>query len=144
MTDSTTLSSDAENVNFLLNNFVGSVRGVVDAVVVSADGLLMAMSADLGRGAADQLAAVASGLTSLTDGAARCFGGGNVNQIVVELDGGYMLFLTISDGSALAVLADDSCDIGVASYQMTYLANSAGKVLTPSLILELQDALPRS
>lgn len=144
MTESKVLSSDAENVNFLLNNLVDSVHGIVDAVVVSADGLLMAMSADLGRAAADQLAAVASGLTSLTDGAARCFGGGNVNQIVVELDGGYMLFLSISDGSALAVLADDTCDIGVASYQMTHLSKSAGQVLTPSLIMELQDALPRS
>jgi len=144
MTTSDTLSTDAQNVNFLLNNFVHNVRGVVDAVVVSADGLLMAMSDDLGREAADQLAAVASGLTSLTDGAARCFGGGNVNQIVVELDGGYMMFLTISDGSALAVLADDTCDIGVAGYQMTHLSKSAGSVLTPALIMELQSSLPRS
>ncbi len=138
------LSSDAQNVNFLVSDFVERVGGVVDAAVVSADGLLMAMSDDLGRAAADQLAAVASGLTSLTDGAARCFGGGNVNQIVVELDGGYMLFLAISDGSSLAVLADDTCDIGVAGYEMTQLAKRAGSVLTPQLIMELQDALPRS
>jgi len=144
MIDSEALSSDAQNVNFLLSNFVAGVRGVVDAVVVSADGLLMAMSDDLDRAAADQLAAVSSGLTSLTEGAARCFGGGNVNQIVVELDGGYMMFLSISDGSSLAVLADETCDIGVAGYQMTHLAKTAGTVLTPTLILELQNALPRS
>jgi len=144
MIDSEALSSDAQNVNFLLSNFVAGVRGVVDAVVVSADGLLMAMSDDLDRAAADQLAAVSSGLTSLTEGAARCFGGANVNQIVVELDGGYMMFLSISDGSSLAVLADETCDIGVAGYQMTHLAKTAGTVLTPTLILELQNALPRS
>ena len=121
-----TLSNAAQNLNFLLTNFVEKVPDVVDAVVVSADGLLMAMSDGIGRAGADQLAAVASGLTSLTDGAARCFGGGKVNQIVVELDGGYMLFMAISDGSSLAVLADEGCDIGVTGYEMTMLARRAG------------------
>ncbi len=138
------MSQSAQNLNFLLANFVQKVPGVVDAVVVSADGLLMAMSEGLGRAGADQLAAVSSGLTSLTDGAARCFGGGNVNQIVVELDGGFMLFMAISDGSSLAVLADESCDIGVTGYEMTMLAKRAGSSLTPTLVMELQAALPRS
>ena len=60
------LSSEAANLNWLLDNFVNQVSGVVDAVVVSSDGLLMAMSPGIGRAGGDQLAAVASGLNSLT------------------------------------------------------------------------------
>lgn len=138
----TNLSADAQNLNWLLESFVDRVSGVIDAVAVSADGLLMAMSAGIGRAGADQLAAVTSGLTSLTQGAARCFGGGNVNQIVVELDEGYMLFMSISDGSSFAVLATKQCDTGLVAYEMTMLARRVGSVLTPALIVELQSLLP--
>lgn len=137
------LSNEASNLNWLVDSFVDRVPGIVDAVVVSSDGLLMAMSNGIGRAGGDQLAAVASGLTSLTDGAARCFGGGRVQQIVVELEEGYMLFMSISDGSALAVLAQNSCDIGLVGYEMTMLVKRVGGVLTPALVNELQSTLSR-
>ncbi len=139
----TNLSADAQNLNWLLESFVDRVTGVIDAVAVSADGLLMAMSAGIGRAGADQLAAVTSGLTSLTQGAARCFGGGNVNQVIVELDGGYMFFMSISQGSALAVVTAKTCDVGLVGYEMSMLAKRMGTVLSPLLIAELQAALPR-
>ncbi len=137
----TTVNTEATNLNWLLHNFVAKVPGVVDAAVVSSDGLLMAMSQGIGRAGGDQLAAVASGLTSMTQGAARCFGGGGVNQIVVELDEGYMLFMSISDGSSFAVLATKQCDTGLVAYEMTMLARRVGSVLTPALIVELQSML---
>ncbi|MEZ5232760.1 MAG: roadblock/LC7 domain-containing protein [Acidimicrobiia bacterium] len=137
------LSNEAANLNWLLDNFVEQVNGVVDAVVVSSDGLLMAMSPGIGRAGGDQLAAVASGLNSLTQGAARCFGGGEVEQIVVELKGGYMLFMSISDGSSLAVLCSRSGDVGVVGYEMSMLVKRMGGVLTPALVSELQGSLSR-
>lgn len=137
-----TTSNDAANLNWLLQSFVDKIPGVVDAAVVSSDGLLMAMSPGIGRAGGDQLAAVASGLTSMTQGAARCFGGGSVNQIVVELDEGYMLFMAISDGSSFAVLATKQCDTGLVAYEMTMLARRVGAFLTPALIAELQSMLP--
>ena len=103
----------------------------------------MAMSPGIGRAGGDQLAAVASGLTSLTQGAARCFGGGEVDQIIVELQEGYMFFMSMSDGASLAVLAMKNCDIGLVGYEMTMLARRVGKVLSPALIMELQGSLPR-
>ena len=138
-----TMSNEATNLNWLVDSFVDRVPGIVDAVVVSSDGLLMAMSNGIGRAGGDQLAAVASGLTSLTDGAARCFGGGSVQQIVVELEEGFMFFMSISDGSALAVLAQSTCDVGLVGYEMTMLVKRVGSVLTPSLVHELQASLPR-
>jgi len=135
------LSKDAEGVNWLVTSFVDRVSGVVDTVVVSSDGLLMAMSPGIGRAGGDQLAAVASGLTSLTRGASRCFGGGEVGQVVVELAAGYMFFMAISDGSSLAVLATKQCDPGLVGYEMTMLVKRAGSVLTPALVVELQSTL---
>lgn len=138
------LSAEASNLNWLLDSFVEKVPGVVDAVVVSSDGLLMAMSPGIGRAGGDQLAAVASGLNSLTAGAARCFGGGDVDQVVVELRAGYMLFMSISDGSSLAVLSTKQCDVGMVGYEMSMLVKRMGSVLTPALVTELQSSLSRT
>jgi predicted regulator of Ras-like GTPase activity (Roadblock/LC7/MglB family) len=119
------------------------VPGVAHAVVVSADGLLLSASNRLPLDRADQLAAVASGLSSLTQGAARCFGGGAVNQTVVEMEKGFLFVMSVSDGSCLAVLASPSCDIGLVGYEMALLVARTGDVLTPALRAELQAALPR-
>ncbi|MEZ5234977.1 MAG: roadblock/LC7 domain-containing protein [Acidimicrobiia bacterium] len=138
------LSAEASNLNWLLDSFVEKVPGVVDAVVVSSDGLLMCMSPGIGRAGGDQLAAVASGLNSLTAGAARCFGGGDVDQVIVELRAGYMLFMAISDGSSLAVLSTKQCDVGMVGYEMSMLVKRMGTVLTPALVTELQSSLSRT
>jgi uncharacterized protein len=136
------LSTEARNLNWLVANFAKATPGVAHAIVVSADGLPVAMSDRLDRPRADQLAAIASGLASLTLGAARCFGGGQVKQTVVEMDRGFLFVMSISDGSCLAVLAASSCNVGVVAYEMTVLSARAGDVLTPSLRAELQSALP--
>jgi len=112
-------------------------------VVVSADGLLLVASEGLPRDRADQLAAVASGLTSLTQGAARCFEAGNVVQTVIEMERGFLFLMSISDGSCLAVLAATSCDVGLVGYEMALLVERTGDVLTPAVRNELQAVLPR-
>jgi uncharacterized protein len=139
----THLSREATNLNWLITNFVERVPGVAHTVVVSSDGLLLAVSDGLPRDKADQLAAVASGLVSLTQGAARCFEAGAVNQTLVEMERGLLFAMSISDGSCLAVLASTSCDIGLVGYEMALLVSRAGDVLTPAIRAELQGALPR-
>ena len=71
----TDLSAAARNINWLVENFVDRVPGVTEAVVVSADGLPMAVSRGLDRDTGDRFAAVASGLIGLAYGAAGRFGG---------------------------------------------------------------------
>ena len=139
----TQLSREAQNLNWLVSNFAKSVPGAAHAIVVSADGLLMAVSERLDRARADTLSAVASGLASLTQGSARLFGGGTVTQTVVEMERGYLLVMAVSDGSCLAVLAAPSCDIGIIGYEMALLVARTGAVLTPELRAELQAGLPR-
>jgi uncharacterized protein len=136
------LSTDARNLNWLVANFAKSTPGVSHAMVVSADGLPVAVSERLDRPRADQLGAIASGLASLTLGASRLFEGGPVTQTVVEMDRGFLFVMSISDGSLLAVLATSSCNVGVVAYEMTVLVTRAGDVLTPSLRAELQAILP--
>jgi uncharacterized protein len=137
-----TLSPDARNLNWLVGNFAKATPGVAHAMVVSADGLPVAVSELLDRPRADQLAAIASGLASLTDGASRCFAGGLVKQTVVEMERGFLFVMSISDGSCLAVLAASTCNVAVVAYEMEVLVARAGDVLTPSLRAELQAVLP--
>ena len=99
------LSQEARNLNWLVSNFVERVPGVNEAVVVSSDGLPMATSEGLDRDAADRFAAVASGLIGLAYGAAGRFGGGAVNEVIVEMENAFLFVTGISDGSCLAVVS---------------------------------------
>jgi predicted regulator of Ras-like GTPase activity (Roadblock/LC7/MglB family) len=124
--------------SLLITDFVRRVPGAAHAVVVSADGLLLAPSDGLPQDRSEQLSAVASGLVSLTQGAARCFEAGAVNQTVVEMERGYLFIMSVSDGSCLAVLAAPSCDIGTVAYEMTLLVDRVGQQITPELRAQLR------
>jgi uncharacterized protein len=132
-----------ERFGWLVDDFVNRVPGVAHALVVSAEGMPLTASVHLPRDRADQLAAVASGLVSLAQGAARCFDAGRVVQTVVELERGIMLLMSISDGSSLAVLAAPTCDIGLVGYEMTLLVDRVGHQLTLHPRAELHGALGR-
>jgi uncharacterized protein len=137
------LSSEARNLNWLVSNFVGGVPGVTQAVVVSSDGLLVAMSDGLDRVAADRLAAVAAGLQSIARGASGPIGGGAVHEVVVELEHALLFVMSVSETSALAVVATRPSDAGMIGYEMAVLVDRCAAALTPALVAELQTALPR-
>ena len=125
------MSTPGQGINWLVSDFAERVPEVAHAVVVSSDGLPMAFSAGFPQERADQLAAVTSGLTSLTQGAARVFEGGPVVQTVVEMEGGVLVITTISHGASLAVLASTSCDLGLIAYEMALLVERVGRMITP-------------
>ncbi|MDI5963700.1 roadblock/LC7 domain-containing protein [Streptomyces sp. SL13] len=137
------LSKAAQNLNWLVANFVKQVPGVAHAVVVSSDGVQLLASEAVPKDRGDQLAAVASGLASLTQGAANLFEAGSVTQTVVDMLHGFLFVTSISDGSVLAVLASPTCDMKLVGYEMTLLVERTGDVLTPALRAELQSALAR-
>ena len=126
-------TSTGADVTWLVDGFAQRVPGVAHAAVVSADGLLLAGSAGLPRDRADQLSAVASGLGSLTNGASTLFTAGAVIQTVVEMQGGFLLLMAVSDGSWLAVLAAPTSDIGLVGYEMTMLVDRVGQHLSPQI-----------
>ncbi|MGN6175774.1 MAG: roadblock/LC7 domain-containing protein [Streptosporangiaceae bacterium] len=120
-----------QDLNWLISAFADRVPSVAHALVVSSDGLPLAFSHGLPPERVDQLAAVASGLTSLVEGAARIFGGGAVNQTVVEMRQGLLIVMSVTGGSTLAVLAASDCDTGLVAYEMALLADRTWRALTP-------------
>jgi uncharacterized protein len=138
------MTNEAAGFGWLLDNFVQSVPGVQHTMVVSADGLLMAMSNELDRTSGDQLAAVVAGLSSLTRGAARQLQSGEVRQSIVEMDETFLFLMSISDGSVLAVVADSAADAGVIGYEMALLVSRTEATLTPQLISQMRSQLPVS
>ncbi|WP_436523942.1 roadblock/LC7 domain-containing protein [Actinoplanes sp. HUAS TT8] len=120
------------DMGWLLNNFADSIAGIAHVVAVSADGLLLASSRDLPTDRAEQLAAITSGVVSLTDGASRMFTAGKVQQTIIEMDSGYLFLMSISDGSSMAVLAARSCDVGQVGYEMALLVERVGAALSPA------------
>jgi predicted regulator of Ras-like GTPase activity (Roadblock/LC7/MglB family) len=134
---------DGGELDWLINSFVDRIPGVSSALVVTTDGLVLAHSQRIARDTADQLAAVTSGLASLTAGAARCLEAGSVQQVIVELTRGYLFVTTIGDGSALAVMCGTDCDIGLIGYEMSLLVTRIGQVLTPALRADGRGMRPR-
>ena len=120
-----------QDLSWLMTNLAERVPDVAHAIVVSSDGLPLATSAGFPQEYADQLAAITSGLASLTQGASRVFDGGAVAQTVVEMDRGVLVVMAISNGASLAVLAT-STDLGLVAYEMTLLVERVGRVLTPA------------
>ncbi|MGW0505613.1 roadblock/LC7 domain-containing protein [Micromonospora sp. NPDC003241] len=137
------IQSDPHQLNWLLANFVRQTDGVRDAVAVSSDGLLIAVSAGLNRGAGDQLAAIVSSMASLARTASRKYDFDGLKLIMIEMRRGFLLVSAISDGSCLGVLADGDCDLGLVGYEISLLADRFGGMLTPALISESRRVLPR-
>lgn len=122
-----------QDLNWLLTDFTLRVADVAHAVVVSADGVPLALSEGIPEECVEQLAAITSGLASLMQGAARIFEAGLPTQALVDMVGGLMLIKAISDGSSLAVLAAPECDTDLVSYEMSLLVEAVGEVLSPAL-----------
>ena len=117
---------DERNLDWIVSKFVEEVPSAAHAILVSADGLLMAASSSIPAERAEQVAAVSSGLASLAVGAARLFDGGAVLQTVVEMQHGYLLLMSVGDGSHLAALTASECDIGQVGYEMALLVDRVG------------------
>jgi predicted regulator of Ras-like GTPase activity (Roadblock/LC7/MglB family) len=150
------LSSEAQNLHWLLTNLVEEVPGIQSVAVVSSDGLLL-LSSDPGRNAAARealttrptgprgssadLATVVSGIGSLTIGAAKLMESGTVKHTMVAMEEGSLFVMSISDGSLLGVHGSADCDMSVVAYHMALFVGRAGHVLTPELRSELRKSL---
>lgn len=135
------MSAGSANLNWLISRFALTIPAVRKAVVVSSDGLPLAVSADVDRESADRLSAVASGMIGLAYGSAGRFGAGSVSNVIVEMKNGWLFVTGIRDGSLLCVLTVRAVDIGAVAYEMALFAERAGEVLTPEVREELKAEL---
>ena len=122
-------ASDERSLDWLISRFVDEVADAAHAILVSSDGLLMAASASIPADRAEQLGAVSSGLASLAVGASRLFAGGAVLQTVVEMEQGYLMLMSVGDGSNLAVLTAGTADLGQVGYEMALLVERVGRAV---------------
>ncbi len=136
------MSQTAQNTNlsWLLDDLVGRVPTVRDAVVLSADGLMMGASADLDRADAEHLCAMASGFQSLAKGVSRHFVAGPVRQTVVEMQDAFLLVTAAGQGACLAVFATGDADLGLVAYEMAMLVVRVGQIMDAPARTGFQEA----
>jgi predicted regulator of Ras-like GTPase activity (Roadblock/LC7/MglB family) len=124
------MAGGGADLDWLLEDLVRRLAGDEQAIVLSADGLLISRSSNISREDGDHLAAVASGLQSLAKGTARQFRGGAVRQTVVEMDERMLLVTAAGSGACLALVADGDADLGMIAYEMNLLVKQVGAALT--------------
>jgi predicted regulator of Ras-like GTPase activity (Roadblock/LC7/MglB family) len=122
---------------WLLDDLVKRVNEAQHAIVLSADGLLMAQSQGISRDDAEHLSAVAAGIQSLAKGAGERFGGGAVRQTIVEMRSAFLLVTVAGQGACLAVLSSEDADVGLIAYEMAMMVTKLGHHLsTPARVTE--------
>jgi predicted regulator of Ras-like GTPase activity (Roadblock/LC7/MglB family) len=108
-------------LSWLLDDLVGRVHSVRQAMILSGDGLPMGMSRGIPAADAEHLAALSAGFHSLARSVSDTFGGGDIRQTIVELETAFVFVMAAGDGSCLAVLAEGDVNIGLIAYEMTRL-----------------------
>lgn len=115
---------------WLVETFVRRTPGVTDAVVTTADGLVLAASPHQHTDVSDRLAAIAAGLTSIARAATQTVGG-DVLQTTVDLDTGLLLVRPLpgpASGTVLVLTRPDA-DPGDVGYQLTLLTRRIHRAL---------------
>ena len=122
-------TKQSANLTWLLDDLVERVPAAQQAVVLSADGLMMGASAGLARDDAEHLSAMAAGFQSLAKGASRHFRAGPVRQTVVEMESAFLFVTAAGQGACLAVLASSDADLGLIAYEMAMLVTRVGEFM---------------
>jgi predicted regulator of Ras-like GTPase activity (Roadblock/LC7/MglB family) len=114
------------DLGWLLDDLGNRVEHLRQAVILSRDGLTVAASKSLSRDDAEHLSALAAGVQSLASGAGAHFGGGAVQQIIIELERAFLFVTAAGHGSCLAVLCSAQADPALIAYEMAMLVKRAG------------------
>ena len=123
-----TNSKPHNDLTWMLDDLV-QVPDVVYAVVLSTDGLIVQKSTSLPQDQAELLAAGASSLHSVAAGVGRRFESGPVQQVIVEYQGQTLFIAAAGHNARLAVLCEQSVDMGSVAYEMSRLVTRIGEYL---------------
>ncbi len=137
----TATSKTGTELNWILNQFVSETPGAISAQTVSADGIHLAASDGLTDISCDQMAAICSGLASLTDGASDLHQIAPVARVLIEAETGWIVVSRISSRASLAVVARKDSDLGMIGFEMAQLAEATGNILSPDVIAALKNSL---
>ena len=124
-------SPETVNPEWTVNGFAADTPGVIHALLVAADGLLIVASDGLDRDLADKTAATAGSLISVARAMSREFLAGSPEILTFRTPNVHFLFMEVADRSGLAVLADRTSDLGVVGHQMRRFVAAVGPRLNP-------------
>ena len=120
--------SKAQRLAQALDEFIKSSPDVEASAVVSFDGLPMA-SALPDTMEEDRVGAMAAALLSLGEQAAIGLGRGQLNQVFVEGEHGFVFLMSARDQAVLAAVARRTAKIGFMLFEMRRAADRIGEVL---------------
>ncbi|MEU1230693.1 roadblock/LC7 domain-containing protein [Streptomyces sp. NPDC005828] len=120
-----------EKLSWLLEGLLERTPGTRHALVLSRDGLKLCRTPELSVDQADQLAAIAAGIQSLSHGASVEFGDGTggVRSAMAEFYGGILFIVEAGEGAHLALVADEDADAGIVGHNMSELVEQLGEHL---------------
>jgi predicted regulator of Ras-like GTPase activity (Roadblock/LC7/MglB family) len=110
----------------LLDQLHGELPGTEGVVLLSADGVELAMSAATRTDRAAQLSAVAAGLHAIAVAADRINGGRRVDQSVVEMDHRMLVIVPVTGQLLLAVVFDAVSDLSGTRQRIATFAGRLG------------------
>ncbi|MFF4950824.1 roadblock/LC7 domain-containing protein [Streptomyces chattanoogensis] len=125
------MNTTDRSLDWMLENLLQKTPGARHALVLSRDGLKLCHSKELTVDQADQLAAIASGIQSLSHGASVEFGDGTggVRQAMTEFHGGLLFIVEAGNGAHLALIAVEDADVGLIGFNMNELVEQIGEYL---------------
>jgi predicted regulator of Ras-like GTPase activity (Roadblock/LC7/MglB family) len=120
------------DLDWLLENLLERTPETRHALVLSKDGLKLCNTYGLSVDQADQLAAISSGIQSLSHAASVEFGDGtgDLRQSMTEFHGGLLFIVEAGEGAHLAVVATEEADVGLLGHNMNELVEQLGEYLT--------------
>jgi predicted regulator of Ras-like GTPase activity (Roadblock/LC7/MglB family) len=126
------MNTARNDLDWLLESLLRKTPEARYALVLSRDGLKLCHTSALSVDQADQLAAIASGIQSLSQGASAKFGDGTggIRQAVTEFYGGILFIVEAGAGAHLAVVTDEEADAGLVGHNMNELVEQIGGHLT--------------
>jgi uncharacterized protein len=131
---------DPQGLDQHITGFTERNPHVLHALVVSPDGVPLAVSDRIQPDHLEMLSATVSGFISLAQGAGRLMDAGAVTQGLVVMERGTLVIMAIDDGPSLAVLTTDEADLDLVAYEMTMLLEQAGSILTSPARGAVRDA----
>lgn len=129
MTTGTTVD---DKLSWLIEGLLERTPGARHALVLSRDGLKLCRTQELTEDQADQLAAIAAGIQSLSHGASVEFGDGSggVRSAMTEFYGGVLFIVEAGEGAHLAMVTTEDADSGLVGHNMSELVEQIGAHLT--------------
>ncbi|MPZ70318.1 MAG: hypothetical protein GEU71_12450 [Actinobacteria bacterium] len=121
-------SSRADRLAEVLDGFLGDAPEIQAAAVVSVDGLPMAsaLPPDVEE---ERLAAMSAALHTLGERAATGLGKGDLEQVFVEAEDGYVVLMAAGEGAVLVTVADRDAKAGLVIFEMRKTASRVAEIM---------------